>query len=58
MNSIHKRLEGGDLRSIGKAVTVIEDLHKDPSLFDEVFDCLKNGSPAMKSRAKKLKESW
>ena len=58
MNSIHKRLEGGDLRSIGKADTVVEDLHKDPSLFDEVFDCLKNGSPAMKSRAKKLKESW
>ena len=28
MNSIHERLEGGDLRSIGKADLVLEDLYK------------------------------
>ena len=27
MNSIHERLEGGDLRSIGEADLVLEDLH-------------------------------
>ena len=29
-----------------------------PEVTSIINDCLKNGSPAMKSRAKKLKESW
>tara|TARA_Y100000294_G_C8359944_1_gene258309 strand:- start:267 stop:416 length:150 start_codon:yes stop_codon:yes gene_type:complete len=36
MNSIHERLEGVDLRSIGEADLVLEDVHKDTSLFDEI----------------------
>ena len=36
MNSIHKRLEGGDHRSIGEADLVLEDLHKDTALYDGI----------------------
>ena len=58
MNSIHKRLEGGDLRSIGKADTVVEDLHKDPSLFDEVFDCLYSDKPGVRMRSADVIETF
>ena len=58
MNSIHKRLEGGDLRSIEKADTVVEDLHKDPSLFDEVFDCLYSDKPGVRMRSADVIETF
>ena len=40
MNSIHERLEGGDLRSIGGADVVLEYLYKDTSLFDRTLKVL------------------
>jgi hypothetical protein len=58
MNSIHKRLEGGDLRSIGEADTVVEDLHKDPSLFNEVFDCLYSDTPGVRMRSADVIEKF
>ena len=58
MNSIHRRLEGGDLRSIGEADLVVEDLHKDPSLFNEVFDCLYSDTPGVRMRSADVIETF
>jgi hypothetical protein len=38
MSRILQKLEGGDLRSIGRAEEVAQDILADPSLFGEVFD--------------------
>jgi hypothetical protein len=37
MSRILQKLEGGDLRSIGRAEEVAQDILADPSLFGEVF---------------------
>ena len=45
-------MDGGDLRSIGGADVVLEDLYKDTSLFDKIFECLYSDTPAMKTGQK------
>ncbi len=51
MHRILKKLDGGDLRSIGKANEVAEDLLKDPGLFPIVFDGMLCESPVIRMRA-------
>jgi len=58
MNSIHERLEGGDLRSIGGADVVLEYLYKDTSLFDKIFECLYSDNPVVKMRSADVIEKF
>ncbi len=43
MRHILDKLKGGDLRSIGKAEEVVQDILQDPALFGEVFKGLLDG---------------
>ena len=38
MSNILKKLEGGDLRSIGRVNEVVHDILRNPLLFAEVFE--------------------
>ena len=58
INSVHERLEGGDLRSIGGTDVVLEDLYKDTSLFDEIFECLYSDKPVVKMRSADVIEKF
>ncbi len=58
MNSIEKRLDGGDLRSIGEGNLVLKDLKKDPSLFNEVFTCLYSDKPVVRMRSADIIEKF
>lgn len=44
-------LQGGDRRSIGRADAVVRALIRDPSRFDELWDCLASGDSVVRMRA-------
>ena len=51
MSKIIQKLTGGDLRSIGKAEEVVEDILRNPSLFTEVFDGMLHDDPRVRMRS-------
>jgi hypothetical protein len=48
---ILNKLQGGDLRSIGRADEVVNDILADNALFDAVFDGMCNPDPVIRMRA-------
>lgn len=46
-----QKLRGDDLRSIGKADEVVQDILNDPSLFKEVFEGMLNKDPVIRMRS-------
>ncbi|MCW4033467.1 MAG: hypothetical protein NWF08_08790 [Candidatus Bathyarchaeota archaeon] len=51
MDQILKKLKGGDLRSIGKADEVVEDIIKNPRLFGEIFKGMLDDDPIVRMRS-------
>lgn len=51
MNKIMQKLRGDDLRSIGKADEVVQDILNDPSLFKELFEGMLNKDPVIRMRS-------
>ena len=51
MLNFFSTLQGGDRRSIGRADAVVRALLRDPSRFDELWDCLANGDSVVRMRA-------
>jgi len=51
MGSVLDKLAGGDLRSIGRADEVAQDVLQDPRLFDEVFRGMQSEDPVIRMRA-------
>jgi len=51
MSKILQKLRGVDLRSIGKADEVVQDILNDPSLFKEVFEGMLNKDPVIRMRS-------
>jgi len=51
MSNILEKLLGGDLRSIGKADEVIAEILKQPTLFYEVFQGMKDANPLLRMRS-------
>ena len=51
MNPVLTKLAGSDLRSIGRVSEVVEDVLRNPSLFDAVFNGMLSDDPAMRMRA-------
>ncbi len=51
MSEILQKLRGGDLRSIGRAEEVVQDILRSPSLFGEVFDGMLNDDPLIRMRS-------
>jgi len=51
MSKILQKLRGGDLRSIGRADEVVQDIIDRPSLFKEVFEGMLNDDPVIRMRS-------
>ncbi len=51
MSKILQKLTGGDLRSIGRAEEVVEDILKDPDLFAQVFEGISHEDPRIRMRS-------
>ena len=51
MNQILKQLIGGDLRSIGKANEVVQQVLENPQLFRDVFEGLTSDDPIVRMRS-------
>ncbi len=51
MPTLLQRLEGGDLRSIGRANEVARVVGHDQKLFDEIFDGMFHEDPVVRSRS-------
>jgi len=51
MSKILQKLKGGDLRSIGKADEVVQDILKNPLLFKEVFEGMVDDDPVIRMRS-------
>jgi hypothetical protein len=51
MSQIIGKLIGGDLRSIGRAEEVVQDILQDPKLFGEVFEGLLDDDPRVRMRS-------
>jgi len=51
MSKILQKLRGGDLRSIGKADEVVQDILKNPSLFKDCFEGMLNDDPIIRMRS-------
>ena len=49
--SILQKLEGGDRRSLGRSAEAIEDVLRDPTLFESLFDAMESGDSAVRMRA-------
>ena len=49
-NNILQKLNGGDLRSIGKADEVVEDVINNPALFKGVFEGITSSDPLIRMR--------
>jgi hypothetical protein len=49
--SILQKLEGGDRRSLGRSAEVIQDVLRDPTLFEPLFDAIESPDPAVRIRA-------
>ncbi len=50
-NQILKKLTGGDLRSIGRADEVAQDVLDNPELFSNVFEGMNNDDPRIRMRS-------
>jgi hypothetical protein len=51
MSDILEKLKGGDRRSIGRANEVVDDVLRDPKLFDAVFRGMLSDDPVVRMRA-------
>lgn len=51
MKNIVNLLKGKDLRSIGNANKIVNDIEKNPDLFKEIFNGIKNEDPVIRMRA-------
>jgi len=51
MSQILKKLEGRDLRSIGRSEEVVQDILENPALFGEVFDGMLSEDPRVRMRS-------
>jgi len=51
MSDILEKLRGGDLRSIGRANEVAQELENNPVLFESVFDGLSSTEPVVRMRS-------
>lgn len=51
MDEILQKLQGGDLRSIGRTNEVVKDILNDPELFPMVFDGIFSHDPRIRMRA-------
>jgi len=51
MTKILQKLKGGDLRSIGRADEIVEEILHKPSLFSEVFEGMLNNDPIVRMRS-------
>lgn len=51
MGDIVDKLKGGDLRSIGRANEVAEEVFNNPNLFDDLFKGINNEDPVVRMRA-------
>jgi len=51
MNDIIDKLRGGDIRSIGRANDVVDEVRKNPQLFGYVFAGLYDSDPVVRMRA-------
>ena len=51
MRKILQKLKGGDLRSIGRADEVVDDVLKHPVLFGEVFEGMLDEDPVIRMRS-------
>jgi hypothetical protein len=49
--SILQKLAGGDRRSLGRSAEVVQDVLRDPTLFESLFDAMENTDPAVRIRA-------
>ncbi|HLC30941.1 MAG TPA: hypothetical protein VJM51_09220 [Dehalococcoidia bacterium] len=50
MSQVLQKLQGGDLRSIGRSNEVVQDVLEDPALFAEVFEGLFSEDPRVRMR--------
>jgi len=51
MGRILQKLKGGDLRSIGRAEEVVQDILNNPVLFAEVFEGMLDDDPLVRMRS-------
>ena len=51
MNEILHKLQGGDLRSIGRSDEVVQDILNKPSLFKDVFMGILSDDPIVRMRS-------
>jgi len=51
MSRILRKLEGGDLRSIGRSEEVVQDILENPALFKEVFNGMLHVDPIIRMRS-------
>ena len=51
MSDILNKLQGGNLRSIGRANEVVQEIEDNPSLFHEVFSGLSDNDPVVRMRS-------
>jgi len=51
MGRILQKLKGGDLRSIGRAEEVVQDILNNPVLFAEVFEDMLDDDPLVRMRS-------
>ncbi len=51
MSGILEKLKGGDLRSIGRAEEVVQDILNNPVLFTEVFEGMLDDDPLVRMRS-------
>ena len=58
MSQILQKLKGGDLRSIGRADEVVQDILENPALFGEVFEGMFNDDPRVRMRRIIIWMAW
>jgi len=51
MSGVLQKLKGGDLRSIGRAEEVVEEILKNPVLFADVFEGMLHSDPVVRMRS-------
>ena len=51
MSRVLQKLKGGDLRSIGRVDEVVQDILRNPSLFEEVFEGVLDDDPIVRMRS-------
>jgi hypothetical protein len=51
MNKKYNKLQGGDLRSVGKAEEVVQEVLENPSLFTDVFEGMVSDDSVVRMRS-------